>query len=231
MKKPVFCSELAWLVGLCLIAWGTALTVWADLGVSTVVAPAFILHLAMKNVWEWFSFGISEYVLQAFVLILMMLLLQKIKIRYFLSFGAAIIYGILLDLGTFLIGHLLPIEASFSAQIGVYVLGNLGVCCGVALMIRTYLPPEIYEMFIKEITHLGAFQIRTVKTLYDCASLLLALILSLALLGKIEGIGIATLICALFNGIIIDRIGILLDKLWDFRDIFPLRPKFEEGVD
>ena len=99
MKKPVFYSEIAWLIGICLVAWGTALTAWADFGISMVVAPAYVLHLAMANIWDWFSFGIGEYVLQAIVLILMMILLRKIKLQYFLSFVVAIFYGFILDLG------------------------------------------------------------------------------------------------------------------------------------
>ena len=76
MKKPVFYTELAWLAGLALTALGTALTAWADFGVSMVVAPAYVLHLAMSRVWPWFSFGVGEYVLQAGVLMVMMILCQ-----------------------------------------------------------------------------------------------------------------------------------------------------------
>lgn len=230
MKKPVFYTELAWLVGLWLLAWGTALTVWADFGVSMVVAPAYVLHLALSGTWEWFSFGVGEYVLQAAVLVVMMLLLRSIKFRYFLSFLAAILYGFLLELGIRLNGVLLPADSAFSLQVVIYVLGDLGVCLGVALMLRTYLPPEVYELFIKEIAARGRFPVRRVKTLYDCGSLLVAVLMSLVLLGKIEGVGIATVICALVNGYMIDKCGVVFDKIWDFRDGFSLRRKFDEGV-
>lgn len=230
MKKPVFYSEIAWLIGICLVAWGTALTAWADFGISMVVAPAYVLHLAMANIWDWFSFGIGEYVLQAIVLILMMILLRKIKLQYFLSFVVAIFYGFILDLGMTVTGSLLPEGADVALRVAVYVAGDLAVCFGIAMILRSYLPPEVYEMFVKEVTRIGHFKISTVKTLYDCGSLLVAVLMSMALLGKIEGVGIATVICAFINGFLIGKNGQLLDKYWEFRDIFPLRAKFEEGA-
>lgn len=230
MKKPVFYSEIAWLVGMCLVAWGTALTAWADFGISMVVAPAYVLHLAMANIWEWFSFGIGEYVLQAIVLVIMMILLRKVKLRYFLSFVVAIFYGIILDFGMAVTATLLPDAADVTVRVVVYIAGDLAVCGGIALILRSYLPPEVYEMFVKEVAKRGNFPISTVKTLYDCASLLVAVLMSLALLGKIEGVGIATVICAFINGYIIGKSGQLIEKVWEFKDIFKLRRKFEEGV-
>lgn len=230
MKKPVFYTELAWLIGLWLLAWGTALTAWADLGISMVVAPAYVLHLAMSDIWPWFTFGIGEYVLQATVLVIIMILLRKMKLRYFLSFLVAIFYGFILDLGMAATGRLLPETAEIPLRIAVYVAGDLAVCSGIALILRSYLPPEVYELFVKEVAALGKLRISTVKTLYDCTSLVVAVLISLALLGKIEGIGIATVICAFVNGFLIDKCGVIFDKILNFRDILPLRPKFEEGV-
>ena len=45
--------------------------------------------------------------------------------------------------------------------------------------------------------------IATAKTIYDCASLLLSLCLSLAFFGSVQGIGIGTVICAILNGMLI----------------------------
>lgn len=229
MKKPVFYSEVAWLIGMFLVAWGTAFTAWADFGISMVVAPAYVLHLAMNNIWEWFSFGVGEYVLQAIVLVIMMFLLRKVKLRYFLSFVVAIFYGFILDLGMAATGSIMPHNVDAALRITVYVAGDLAVCFGIALILRSYLPPEVYEMFVKEVANKGHFKISTIKTFYDCASLLLAVVMSLSLLGKIEGVGIATVICAFVNGFLIGKSGALLDGFWEFRDIFPVREKFEEG--
>ena len=64
MKKPVFYSEIAYLLGTVLLALGTAMLVFGNFGVSMVVAPAFVLHMKLSAVWSWFSFGVAEYLLQ-----------------------------------------------------------------------------------------------------------------------------------------------------------------------
>ncbi len=228
MKKPVFYTEAAFFIGLWLLAWGTALTVWGDFGISMVVAPAYILHLALSGIWGWFSFGVGEYVLQAMILLLMMLLLRKVKLTYFLSFLSAILYGLLLDGGMALFGAVLPAVPQIWQRVAVYVAGDLAVCAGVALMFKTYLPPEAYEMFVKEIATRAGIKIHVFKTLYDCGSLLIAVVMSFALLGELQGVGLATVICAFANGSLIKWCNILLERLWEFKDRFALRPKFEE---
>ena len=84
MKKRVFYTELAYLLGLIILAFGTAFMEYADFGVSMVVAPAYILHLKISEFLPFFSFGMAEYALQAVILLLMMALLRKAKISYFL---------------------------------------------------------------------------------------------------------------------------------------------------
>ena len=83
MKKKVFYTELAYLLGLLAIAWGTACMERVDFGVSMVVAPAYILHLKISEFLPFFSFGMAEYTLQAIILFLMMIILQKVKLSYF----------------------------------------------------------------------------------------------------------------------------------------------------
>ena len=229
VKKPVFYTEAAFLLGLFFLAWGTALTVWGNWGISMVVAPAYILHLAISKSWGWFSFGVAEYVLQAVVLCIMMLLLRKIRIVYFWSFATAVIYGILLDLGTFVIQKFLPTSPSDDFRFVMYILGDCAVCTGVALMFKTYFQPEVYEMFIKEVGKRSGVRLYILKTIYDCCSLVVAVCMSYILLGQLEGIGIGTVVCALVNGTMIKVITILLDRFWVFGDLLPYRTKFEES--
>ena len=140
MKKKTFYTELSYVLGLVIMAFAAAFTEKADFGMSMVVAPAYILHLKMSEFWSWFTFGVAEYVLQAFVLLLMMCLLRRVKISYFLSFLTAIFYGLVLDGGSKLLA-LLPVPGVWKRLIA-YLCGDLGVCAGVALVFHTYLPPE-----------------------------------------------------------------------------------------
>lgn len=226
MKKPVFYTELAYVLGLVLLALGTALTVYGDFGVSMVVAPAFIVHVKLAQQLPFFSFGMAEYLLQALILAGMLLGFRKRKWTWLLSFVTTVLYGLILD-GSSLLTTLLP--QWLPLRIALYVLGVLLCTMGIALLFRTYLPPAAYELLVKVLSRRFGWKIHVVKTVYDCASCLVAAGLSLLLLGRLEGVGIGTVVCALIYGVLIRMNTKWLDRCWDFRDRFGLRDKFEES--
>lgn len=227
MKKRTFYTELCYVFGILLIALGTALTAWGDFGISMVVAPAYILHLKMSQVWPWFTFGVAEYVLQAFVLLLMICLLRRIKISYFLSFLTAIFYGLVLDGGSKLLA-LLPAPGLWQ-RLTAYICGDLGICAGVALIFHTYLPPEVYEMFVLELSSKFRIRLAVCKTCYDCASLVVAIGMSFLLLGSLQGVGVGTVVCAFLNGTLINLFTKILEYFWKFKDKFYFRGKLQES--
>ena len=49
MKKVKIYSEVAYLMGIALLAVGNSLCAFGDLGMSMVVAPAYVLHLALSE--------------------------------------------------------------------------------------------------------------------------------------------------------------------------------------
>lgn len=224
MKKSVFYTEAAYFIGLFLLALGTALTAYGGFGISMVVAPAYILHLFLSQFFPFFGFGVAEYVIQAVILLLLTLLLRKAKLSYLLSFAAAILYGLLLD-GSMLLTSLLPVNIFL--QIAAYVLGVAFCTFSIALLFASYLPPAAYEMFVKELAEKLDKPIHRVKTIYDCASLVLALLLSLAFFADIQGIGIGTVLCALFYGTLIRFWATCFGKRLCFTDKFPLRQYFK----
>ena len=92
MKKRIFYTEAAYLLGIALLALGTALMERGGFGISIVVAPAYVLHLATS-----LSFGVAEYILQGAILLLTVVLLRRARLRFFLSFVTALLYGAVLD--------------------------------------------------------------------------------------------------------------------------------------
>ncbi len=228
MKKNVFYSEISYILGIVFIALGTALTVLGDFGISMVVAPAYILHLKMFEIFPWFTFGVAEYVLQAGILLVMMVIVRKVKLSYFLSFLTAVLYAFLLDGAGMLLALLLPAPVLWQ-RLAVYIAGDLITCAGVAMIFRTYIPPEAYEMFVKELSSRFGLPLHRVKTVYDLGSLGLAVAMSFLLLGSLQGIGVATVITAFLNGTLIRLFDRLFDKTLRFEDKLPFRKKFEES--
>lgn len=219
MKKKVFYTELAYCFGLLFLALGTALMANADFGVSMVVAPAYILHLKISEYIPLFSFGMAEYVFQAFLLIVMTAVLRKFKLSYLLSFGTTVVYGLMLD------GVMALLPADFgplSLRLIFYSAGFLLCSAGVSLLFHSYVPPEAYELFVKEIAAKFGLDIHKFKTAYDCASCLLAVFMSFMFFGfgVFRGVQAGTVICAFLNGWLISRCTKFFESCFEFKDRF-----------
>lgn len=226
MRKASFYSELAYVVGVVGLALGTAFMEKADLGMSMVVAPAYLLYLKLSQVYPFVTFGMAEYTIQGCLLAVMVFVLRKFKISYFFSFITAIIYGFTLDSCIVLIAHM---DASvFALRIIFYSIGLLLCAIGVAFIFHTYIAPEVYELFVKEVSAKTHISISRFKTGYDCVSCLAAIIMSFSFFGlfHFRGVQIGTIICALVNGKTIGIISSFLEKHLEFVDVLPLRKFF-----
>lgn len=226
MKKRVFYSEIAYLFGIVLIAMGVVFMEKADFGVSMVVAPAYLLYRWLNPVWSFFTFGTAEYCLQAILLIVMVIVLKKFRLSYLFSFFTAVVYGFVLD-GFMLLGAYLPVDA-IPVRFIWYVLGMVLCSAGVSMMFHTYISPEVYELFVKEVSQKFGVNINKFKTCYDCVSTAVGLIMSFLIFGmwKFVGVNWGTILCALINGWIIGRFSKFYEKLFEFRDALPWRGFF-----
>ncbi len=226
MKKRFF-TEAAYFIGIIVLAIGTAFMERADFGMSMIVAPAYILHLKISEYFKFFSFGMAEYVVQAILIIMLLLIQRKGKLSYLFSFVTAVFYGFILDGAVFMIS-MIPYDA-FAFRVGYYAAGMLMCATGVSLLFNTYISPEAYELFVKEISAKLNISISRVKTVYDCSSCVAAVIMSFAFFGfgRFEGISWGTFICAVLNGWLIGRAASVFKHFFEFRDGLPFRKYFE----
>ena len=226
MRKK--CSrELAYVCGIVFVAMGVVLMEKADFGVSMVVAPAYLLYRWLSPTWSFVSFGMAEYALQAVLLLIMVLILRRFRLSYLFSVITAVIYGFVLD-GFMALGALLPADFLWQRAIW-YVLGMLFCSAGVSAMFHTYISPEVYELFVKELSGFFHVDINRFKTGYDCVSTLIGVIMSFLIFGAWHFVGVSwgTVLCALINGTIIGRFSAFYEKHWTFYDRFPWRRFFE----
>lgn len=223
MKKIPIYEEVTYVLGLIFLSLGTALTQISDFGLSMIVAPAYILHVKVSQCLSFFSFGMSGYVLQFFILIILCLILRKFKPIYLMSFCTAVIKGFILD-GCLMITKDFPIGEMWE-RIIYFVLGIIVCAIGVAFLLKTYIAPEVCDLFVKEITKNFNFKINKVKTIYDCSSLVFAIVLSVIFFGlqKPIGMGVGTVICALINGTLITMFIKLFDRIFDYKRLIKFR--------
>ncbi|MBP5161851.1 MAG: hypothetical protein ILP16_02605 [Spirochaetales bacterium] len=224
--KKTFYTELAYVLGLIFVALGVAFMEKPDFGVSMVVAPAYILHLKISETYSFFTFGMAEYTLQAVLLVLMALVVRKFKLSYLFSFVTAVIYGFLLDFCMFLVSYV-PME-NMALRITYYTLGMVLCAIGISLFFHTYIAPEVYELFVKEVSSKFGVEIHKFKTGYDICSCLIGVILSFIFFGfgVFRGVKWGTIICALINGTLIGLCSKFLEQRFVFKDGLGLRKYF-----
>ncbi len=227
MKARTFYTELAYVLGIIALALGTAFMERADFGLSMVVAPAYLVYLKLSQIWSFVTFGMAEYTFQACLLFVMVLLLRKFKISYLFSFVSAVIYGFALD-GCMAMVALMPAEGVVW-RVVFYIIGLVLCAAGVAFIFKTYISPEVYELFVKKVSAKTRLSISQFKTLYDCVSCVVAIVLSFLFFGlfHFEGVKWGTVICALVNGKLIGMLSRWMDKHLNFKDALAMRGFFE----
>ena len=224
--KRVFYTELCYVLGIIILAFGAALTELSDLGVSMIIAPAYILHLKLVQILPWFTFGVAEYVVQGALILITTLVMRRFKLSYVFSFVTAIIYGAALDCAMLAVS-ILPAD-TLAIRIMWYSVGVLLSTFAISLFFHTYISPEAYELIVKEIARGFSLDINKVKMAYDCMSVLLSIVLSFIFFGfgTFRGIGVGTVIGALLNGFLISRMTVILEKFFVFKNRFDLEKYF-----
>ncbi len=216
-KKTIKLGESSWIIGNILCALGNCLVSKSALGLSVIIAPAFILNRKIG----FLTVGFCEYIIQGLLLALCCIIIGKFKGKFIATICNIIFYGACFDLINALLGFMQP--TSMTSRIIVAVVGMIITGFAVALMLRTYIPPSIYEIFVKEVAEAKGFNVNKMKLIFDASMLALSLTMMFILLGefRFDLIGILTVISAFLNSILIAFFGKILDKYCDFSPAIP----------
>ncbi len=226
MKKIGKSAELLWIFGILFVAIGVALCSKANLGVSMIAAPTFVIHEAIAPLWDGFSVGVTEYLVQGVVLILLCLAVRRFNWRYLLAFAVAVIYGYTLNLFLFIFDGI-PTDAVWIRFL-MLIVGDIFTALGVACFFHTYLPLQVHELFVAEFSARYHLSINKVKWAYDLFLLTLSVVLALTLFGDAStfdfsrlltedyhSVGIGTIITTVINSPLIALWGKGIEKLFD----------------
>ncbi|MBQ5389385.1 MAG: hypothetical protein IIU58_00595 [Clostridia bacterium] len=220
MKKLTKMNEAAWVLGVLLCALGVALCTKANLGLSMIAAPPYIIHIFMQNYFPWYSQGTSEYIWQAFLLMLVCIVIRRFKPKYLLSFVSAMLFGFAIDGWLLLLGG----KAAFITvpiRVLALIIGENITAFAIACYFRTDMPLQIYELVVAEIARAFRLDLNKAKQINDIGMLLLSVVLALTLNRSFQGMGIGTIIITVANAPLIALYGKLLDKYCDFSPRFP----------
>ena len=232
MKMIQKASELLWLMGIIFVALGVAICSKADLGVSMIAAPAFVVHGEIVQLWNNISVGVVEYAIQGILLLILCAVIRKFHWRFLLAFGVAVLYGYTLNFFLWILGGVLP-ETTLQRWL-LLLLGDILTAFGVACFFRTYMPLQVFELFVAEIADCFHIPIAKVKCVFDYSLLAISIFLAFFLFsdGKtfpwasivhtsFHNIGLGTLVTTVINSPLIAMMGKLIDKLFDPSPRYP----------
>lgn len=220
-QKIPHVAEIAWVLGVTLCALGVCLSANSGFGVSMIAAPSLILFTFLSRFFPALTFGITEYILQGVLMVLLAVCLRRFKWKYPLAFLTGVLYGLSLDGWRLLFGQ--TVYATMPLRIVSAVAGALISTFAIALALRTYLPQQVYEMVVTEIVDKYGFSVNKVKWCYDLSSLAVAVIMMLCFFRKFDTglIGVTTLVLTFVNTPLITMYGKIVDRCFTFDSAFP----------
>ena len=224
MKKPVFYTEIAYVLAILFIALGVALAAKAGFGVSMISAPMYTLHLWLIKYTDIITLGTLEYILQGIIIAATALIIKQFKVSYLFSFATSVFSGLAIDLMFWIVA---PLAAeTVAVRIIVFVASLLSCAFGVACIFHAYVSPAGNELFVKEFSSHFGKDINKVKTIYDISFFAISVVLNLVLFGGFVGIGIGTVITAFANGPTIGIFNRFLEKHFEFKAAIPKLEKY-----
>lgn len=220
-----------WVLGIFLVALGVTMSKKADLGVSMIAAPTFIVYEAIRPLWA-VSVGTVEYLVQGAILLIMCAVVQRVNWRYLLAFAVAVIYGYVMDMWMLVFKNVVLTEAYLKWI--MLIAGDVMTAAGVACFFRTYMPLQVHELFVAELSDRYSLKINRVKLVFDLSFLVLSVVLALTIFRdantfdwkniattSYHSLGLGTIVTTLINAPIIAVIGKGLDKVFDYTPLFP----------
>lgn len=221
-----------WFLGVVLCALGVCLSANSGFGVSMVSAPGFVIFNRLKNVLPWLTYGTVDYVFQGLIILLTAAICRRFKWKYLMSAAVGVAYGLLLDMWRLVFGK--EVYGTMPLRVVSAVCGAVITALAIAMLLRTYLPQQPYELVVKEASDKYNFPVNKAKWIFDISVLVLAIALMLVLFGRFDTklVGIGTLVLTLVNTPLIVLWGKVLDRFFEPTSRWPgFREYFEKHFD
>lgn len=180
-------------LGLWVLAVGIALSVNCKLGVSPVSSLPYVLS-QIVNV----SLGTCTTIVYSVYILAQMVMSRKFQPMLLLQLVFSTLFGYFVDAAKFLLGDFcLP---TYFGQLVMLAASILLIGFSLVLYIDVKIAPMPAEGLVGCIAEKTGKPFSNMKTMFDCASVAAAIVLSLLFLGKLSGIREGTILTALLAG-------------------------------
>ena len=209
-KKAI--NIINWVLGIVLCCLGICFCTKAAFGLSMIAAPPYIIHCFFRDTLSWYTQGTSEYIWEAFLVVVTCLAVRKFKPKYLLSLLTAVVSGFIIDFWLWVFGGN-GVYESMVIRVIAFIGGSLLISLAIAFVFRTTLPPQVYELIVSEISDKYHIDKSKTKLFNDIIMLAITIILSRALTHSWTGVGIGTVIVTFINAPMIKLFGKVIDRI------------------
>lgn len=207
--KLVLRGELALLVIVLINSFGVVLMLHSGSGISAISSVPY----AFAKVLPVFTLGTWTYIFQGILVLSLLIMRKKFVPQYLFSFVVGFFFGIFVDVHKSWV-DLLP--QTMMLRIIYFVISYLTLCVGIALSNRCKMPIVPTDLFPREVSAITKIPYSRVKVTFDVCCLAVTAILTFAVLGRIDGLGIGTVLAAFTMGKVIGKIGEIMDRHLEF---------------
>lgn len=212
-KRELAKRYILFIISLFVVALGVAVTKKAELGVppTSSIANVLSLKFTLLSLGNWLF--IWNLILIAGQVLILRKNFQPIQL---LQIPLSFLFGYFTDFGMWLVSF---IEVdTYILRILLVVLGTVILAWGVALAVIANVVMNSAEAFIKAISDTTGKQFGNLKIAFDCACVVLTILLSLIFFDfTIKGTREGTIIAAIFTGVVVNffqsKLGDKIDKL------------------
>ena len=183
-----------YLVGLVILAFGITLAVNSNLGVSPVTSLPYVVSQVLHV-----SLGTCTVIVYTIYIFLQMILKGgKFQPALLLQLVFSTVFGYLVDAVKLMLGDFIP--TTYFGQLAMLAASIIVLSFSLVLYIDVKIAPMPPEGLVTCIADKLGKPFPKIKTLFDCASVLVGLTLCFLFLGKVVGIREGTIVTALLVG-------------------------------
>lgn len=204
-----FRGELALCMVAVLNSFAVYMMLYSGAGISSISSVPYVFSLVLPRM----SLGTWTYLFQTVLVAVLMLLRRRFVPSYLLAFLVGFAFGKLMDVHALWIAHL-PLTPVL--RVFYFAVSFAALSLGIALSNHCKLPIIPTDLFPRDLAELTGAPYQKIKTVFDLCCLGVTVILLLAFLGRITGIGVGTVFCALSLGRAVAWVGKRLEKRFVF---------------
>ena len=212
--KQILKRYLYFILGVAINSFGVAFITKSALGTSQISSVPYVLSLRFPSV----SFGMTTFFVNLlFILIQAVLLKKNFQTVQFLQVAVNVLFSVLIDVSMTLLSFFQP-EA-----FGLRIVSLLAGCVILAVGISIEVAPDVLvvpgEGAVRAISQTTGLKFGSVKVYFDVSLIVIASALSFLFFGRLNGVGLGTVISALTVVKFVNIVNLHLPAVRKIRDL------------